>query len=119
MQEVRVKNKWEEWILFILKGVEHTAEETISQIQSIKKLFVKTQDKIKKDAPKFYNKELIEILFEHPYSKIEYLTDRMGVSRITASKYLKGLRQIGILSSKQVWKETLYINSELFDLLRK
>lgn len=118
LQEVRIKDSWEEWILFILKGVEHTATETITQIQSIKKMLIRTQEQIKKDAPKLYNKEMIEILFEHPYSKIEYFTGRMGISRITASKYLKELEKIGIVSSKQVWKETLFINTKLFDLLK-
>lgn len=119
LQEVRVKNKWEDWILYMLKGVEVTSHETIAQIKSIQKLFISTQEKIKKEAPKAYDKELIEILFEHPYCKTEILTTRLKISRITASKYLKQLEAIGILKSKQVWKETLYVNTKLFELLKK
>jgi Fic family protein len=119
LQEVRTKNKWEDWVLYVLKGVEETSNETIAQIKAIQKLFINTQEKIKKEAPKAYDKELIEILFEHPYCKTEILTTRLKISRITASKYLKQLQNIGILKSKQVWKETLYINTKLFDLLKK
>lgn len=119
LQEVRIKDNWEEWILFILRGIEHTSKETIFQIQSIKNLFLKTQEQIKKDAPKYYSKELVELLFEQPYCKIENVTSRLGVSRLTASKYLKGLEKTGTLKSKRVWKETLFINSQLFDLLKK
>jgi len=119
LQEVRTKNKWDEWILYMLKGVEETSHETIAQIKAIQKLFVSTQEKIKKEAPKAYDKELIEILFEHPYCKTEILINRMKISRITASKYLKQLEEIDILKSKQVWKETLYINTKLFELLKK
>ena len=119
LQEIRLKDNWEEWILFILKGVEVTAKETISQVQKINKLFIRTQEKMKIEAEKSYNKELLELLFEHPYCKIDYLIDRLKISRITASKYLKELEKLGILQSKKVWKETLYINTELFDLLKK
>ena len=119
LQEVRTKGKWEAWVLYILKGVEVTSQETIAQIKAIQKLFVNTQEKIKKEAPKAYDKELIEILFEHPYCKTEMLTARLRISRITASKYLKQLQVIGILKPKRVWRETLYINTKLFELLKR
>ncbi len=119
LQEVRTKGAWEDWILFMLKGVEETAHETITQIKAIQKLFLRTQEKIKKGIPKAYNKELLEILFEHPYCKIEILTSRLKISRITASKYLKQLEGLGVLKSKRVWKETIYVNTSLFELLRK
>lgn len=119
LQEVRTKENWEEWILFMLKAVEQTARETIARVNEINRLFSVTQELARKKAPKIYSKELIELLFEHPYSKIEYVTERLGISRITASKYLKELETAGILQSKQIWKETLYVNTMLFDLLRK
>ncbi len=116
---MRVKGNWEDWVLYILKGVEQTAKKTISQVQGINQLFIKTQEKIKNAIEKSYNKELAELLFEHPYCKTGYLTERLKISRITASKYLKELEKQGILQSKKIWKETLYINTELFDLLKK
>lgn len=117
--EVKNKDNWQEWILFILKGVEEISRETILQIEAISKLFVATQDMIKNKAGNLYNKELLELLFEQPYCKIELVVDRLKVSRVTAAKYLKGLEQIGFLHSKKVWKETLYINTALFDLLKQ
>jgi Fic family protein len=119
LQEVRTRNNWENWILYMLEAEQQTARQTIDQIESIKKLFKSTQERIRKEAPKAYDKELIEVLFEHPYCKIEILTDRLQVSRITASKYLKQLEEIGVVRSRKVWKETLYINTRLFDLLKK
>jgi Fic family protein len=119
LQEIRIKGVWEEWVLYILKGVEETAHGAINQIQEIKKLFSNTQEHMKKKAEKSYSKELLELLFEHPYCKIEYVIDRLKVSRITASKYLKDLEGAGILETKRIWKEVLYINSKLFELLKK
>jgi Fic family protein len=118
LQDVRLKDNWEEWILFILKGIEDTAVETIKQIRDINHLFDKIREKIRKNLPQLYDKELCELLFEQPYSKIEYLVQRLGISRITASKYLRELEKIGVLESKKIWKETLYVNTELFDLLK-
>jgi Fic family protein len=119
LQEVRTKDSWEGWMLYMLKGVEETALITTVQIKAIQKLFTQTQEKVKKDAPKSYDKELIEVLFEHPYCKTEILTTRLNISRITATKYLKQLQKMGIIKPKKVWKETLYVNTKLFDLLKK
>jgi Fic family protein len=119
LQEVRTNNKWEDWILYILKGIEITANATINQVTEINTLFEQTKEKTKNEIPKIYSKELIELLFEHPYSKSEYLENRLSISRITAAKYLKAIENIGILQSKKVWKETLYINTALYELLTK
>lgn len=118
LQEVRTRGRWEDWILFMLSGVEETARETITQIKAIHKLFLRTQEQIKEATPKGYSKELVEILFEHPYCKAEILTSRLKISRITASKYLKQLKALGVLKSRRVWKETIYVNTRLFELLR-
>lgn len=119
LQQVRTDGDWEAWIIYLLKGIEVTSRETIERIKTIQKLLQSTQEKIRKEAPTAYDKELVEVLFEHPYCKTEIIVTRLGVSRLTASKYLKQLEAIGILKSRKIWKETLYINTRLFDLLRK
>jgi Fic family protein len=119
LQEVRTKNNWEGWILYMLNGIEQSATKTIGQIKDINQLFEKTQEKIKKGLQKTYTKELLEVLFEHPYCKIENITQRLGISRITATKYLKELELLGVLQSKKIWKETIYINTGLYNLLKK
>ncbi len=118
LQQVRLNENWEEWILFILHGVEQTAKDTISQIKKINNLFQRISEKIKLEVRRPFNKELLELLFEQPYCKIDLVVERLNISRITASKYLKELKAIGILEAKQVWKETIYINTKLFDLLK-
>ncbi|MFN5181480.1 MAG: Fic family protein [Bacteroidota bacterium] len=119
LQRVRTSNDWESWILFMLKGVEYSANEAIDQVNGIYKIFNTTQEIIQKKKSKIYSKELVELLFEHPYCKSEYLEKRLGISRITAAKYLKELEKISILESKKFWKETIYINKKLFDFLKK
>lgn len=111
--------EWEEWILFMLKAIEITSKQTISKINTIRELLELTIQKIQIDAPKIYKKELVELLFEQPYSKIGFVVDYLGVERKAASRYLKELQRIGVLESQIVGRETLYINKELIEILKK
>ena len=116
------KNKigeWEEWILFMLKAVETTSSQTIEKINTIRNLLDKTIGKVQTDAPKIYKKELVELLFEQPYSKIEFVVNQLKVERKAASRYLKELEKIGVLESQKVGRETLYINKKLIEILSK
>lgn len=119
LQSVRTEQNWADWILFILRAVEETAQQTIAQISAIQALFDETITQIRQKAPKVYSKELVEVLFEYPYSKIDFLVERLVVERRTASKYLHTLEALGILKAERKWKETLFINTRLFELLRQ
>ena len=66
-----------------------------------------------------YKKELIELLFEQPYSKIEFVVNKLNVERKAASRYLRELESIGVVESEKVGRETLYINKELIEILKK
>ena len=109
--------KWDEWIIFMLKAVEYTSKETIVKITNIKNQLDATIIKVQEKAPKLYRKELVELLFEQPYSKIEFVVNKLGVERKAASRYLKELEDIGIIESKKIGRETLYINRELIEIL--
>ncbi|MCF8379070.1 MAG: Fic family protein [Bacteroidales bacterium] len=111
--------EWEEWILFMLKALETTSIQTIEKINKIRNLLDKTIEKVQIDAPKIYKKELVELLFEQPYSKIEFVVNQLKVERKAASRYLKELEKIGILESQKVGRETLYINKKLIEILKK
>jgi Fic family protein len=119
LQEVRIKNNWEDWILYMLKGIEQTAKSTIEQINKINHLFSETQKMVQDKLPRIYSKDLIEQLFIHPYCKIEFLVNNLGIERKAASRYLNGLEEIGILKSQQKGKEVIFINTKLYNLLKK
>lgn len=119
LQEVRTKDNWEGWILFMLKAIEDTATKAISQIHGINSIFNEIQDKVKNEAPKIYSKDLIEQLFVHPYTKIEYISNGLGVERKAASRYLKTLESIGILKLEPIGKENIFINQQLYQLLKQ
>lgn len=118
LQEVRKRGAWENWILYILDGIEETSKHTLKKIKLIKESLEKTLEKVRNDMPKIYSKELVEIIYENPYSKIEFLVNKLHINRKTASKYLKELEDAKILFPLQAGKERLYINNELMGILK-
>ncbi len=119
LQEVRTRQNWEEWTLYICRAVEVTALETINQINQINSLFDLTAERIRSEKPKMYSKDLVELLFVQPYCRIDNIMQQLGVSRPTASRYLNELSEAGILNTRQVWKETLFIHEALLRVLKE
>ena len=119
LQEVRTKGSWEEWIIYMLEGIEQTATKQVQLINDIKELMDNTKQKLKAELPKIYSKDLLEVLFIHPYTKIDMLVDNLELHRDTASKHLKAMEKIGILNSVQIKNTRFYVNVKLFELLQK
>jgi Fic family protein len=119
LNQLNKTGEWEEWIIFMLKAVEHTSKDTIRKITKIKDQLDSTIIKVQNEAPKVYRKELVELLFEQPYSKIEFVIEKLGVERKAASRYLKELENIGVLESQKIGRETLYINKTLIEILKQ
>jgi Fic family protein len=108
---------WEEWVLFILDAVEQTSYQTIRLVRGIRDLMQHHKKLMREELPKIYSQDLLNNLFRHPYTKIEFVMQELQVSRITATKYLNELVRIGLLSKHKKWKENFYLNDSLFDLL--
>lgn len=118
LQKVRDENIWEDWILFMIKGVEETAKETTELILSMKKMMLDFKHRLR-DNYKFYSQDLLNNLFKHPYTKIEFIVKDLGVSRLTASNYLNKLTDDGILKKEKLGTGNYYINIDLVELLTK
>ena len=126
LQKVRTDNAWEEWIIWMLKGVEQTSKETILVVNKIKNLM----DIYKKDirnSHAFYSHDLINILFKHPYTKISFLEKELKIHRHTAAGYLNTLSETDssiepgrkILTKVKIGKSNYYINDPLLNILKK
>jgi len=118
LQKVRDENLWEEWLLFMIKGIEITSRETIELIIKIKDLMLDFKHKLR-DNYKFYSQDLLNNLFKHPYTKIEFLVNDLDVSRLTAGNYLNKLAEDKMLRKDKLGTGNYYINEDLFELLTK
>jgi len=118
LQEVREKNNWEEWLLFMIKGIDQTSRETIDLIIQIRELMM-TYKHTLRDKYKFYSQDLLNNLFKHPYTKIEFIQRDLNVSRITAANYLNQLADDKLLTKKKLGTGNYYINEPLFELLSR
>ena len=118
LQSVRENGDWESWISYMIRGVENTARETILLIEELKILIAEMQILLR-SRYKFYSQELLNNLFEHPYTKIEFLVRDLGVSRITAANYLNQLAADGVLRKERLGTGNYYVNERLFELLSK
>lgn len=108
--------QWEEWVMFILKGVEETSGDTISLVKAISALMTEFKIRLRAIFGAKYRHDLLNNLFRHPYTKIEFVEQDLMVSRQTASKYLDAIVKDGLLTKMKMGKENYYINDALFDI---
>jgi Fic family protein len=116
LQQVRETGRWEDWILYILTGIEQTSKETIDLIVKIRKLMQEYKQGIRTQMPKVYSQDLLNNLFRHPYTKIEFVMKDLQVSRLTARRYLELLVSHGFLNKEKIGRSNFYINAPLFSL---
>ena len=110
---------WEEWLLYMLEGVRSTAIWTTQKISSIRQLSDHTADHVRTELPKIYSRELIDVIFEHPYCRISDVVKAGIAKRQTASEYLKKLVNLGVLEQHQMGREQLFLHPKLLMLVTK
>lgn len=116
LQSVREEDRWEEWVMYMLEGIEQTATLAVETIQAINIALQDYKHRIRNDY-KFYSQDLINNLFNHPYTKIEFVQRDLQVSRITATKYLDALTAGGFLNKQKMGRGNYYINIALNSIL--
>ena len=116
LQSVRSTGEWEPWLLYMLAAVEETSIETLRLIEEIRTLMADYKVRIRRDHAKIYSQDLLNNLFRHPYTRIEYVQTELGVSRPTATKYLDELATGGLLLKHRVGRSNYYINQPLVGL---
>jgi Fic family protein len=117
LQKTREIKDWSSWLLYILEGVEQTSLQTIGLIEAIQSMMQSQKHLIRDELPKIYSQDLLNNLFRHPYTKIDFVMKELNVSRMTANKYLEELVRIGLLTKHKIGRENYYVNFNLYDLL--
>ena len=116
LQQTRITGNWEPWILYMLDGIEETSKQTTKIILDIKKLMMEYKHRMRAELPKIYSQDLLNNIFRHPSTKIDFMKDEIGVSRLTATKYLDKLSEAGFLKKHKIGRHNYYINKPLLDL---
>lgn len=116
LQRVRDHGDWESWVLFMLDSVEQTARESIQTINNIRDLMMDYKHRIREQSPKMYSQDLLNNLFRHPYTKIEFVMNDLRVSRLTATRYLDKLTANGFLEKHKLGRSNYYINRPLLNV---
>jgi Fic family protein len=117
LQTVRENDGWEEWVMYMLTAVEQTARDGISTVESIRNALFDLKHRIRKQHPRLYSQDLINNLFSHPYTKIQFVERDLDVTRITATKYLNTLAESGFLEKLRIGRSNFYVNLPLYAIL--
>jgi Fic family protein len=119
LRRVTEEGAWIEWVLYMLDAVEQTSLRTRQQIIDILALMESVRERVQREAPGVYSKDLIEQVFRQPYCKIQFL-ERAGLgTRQTCAKYLRELERLGVLSGQKIGREVYFVNEPLFGLLTR
>lgn len=116
LQVVRETGQWEEWLLYMLNGIEATARETLDLVEGIRQLMAQTKNRMRTEHQKIYSQDLLNNLFRHPYTRIDFVQNELSVSRPTATKYLDELAESGLLLKHREGRNNYYINEPLVAL---
>lgn len=116
LQAVRDGGAWEDWVVFMLEAVAETSVTTVQLVEGIREQMARVKHRMREDLPKLYSQDLLNNLFRHPYTRIEYVQNDLGVTRQTAARYLDTLAEQGFVEKHRSGKSNYYINSELVRL---
>jgi len=116
LQSVREDGDWEPWLLYMLDAVASTSIETLRLVEGIRSLMADYKNQIRSNRRRIYSQELLNILFRHPYTRIEHVQRELDTTRQTASRYLDELVLEGLLTKHKFGKSNYYVNDGLADL---
>ena len=116
LQDVRTRDAWEEWVLFMLEAVASTSEATLVLVEGIRDQMLDMKQTLRTVLPKLYSQDLLNNLFRHPYTRIDFVVGDLGVSRQTAARYLDTLAAHGLVEKVQVGRNNYFINAKLVRL---
>lgn len=116
LQAVRDDNKWEEWVVFMLHCVAKAALDARILVINIRILMQDFKQRMRDNLPRIYAQDLLNNLFRHPYTRIDFVEADLGVTRQTASHYLRLLTEHDFVSEVKVGTGKYYINDALVKL---
>jgi Fic family protein len=118
LQGVRDEGQWEDWVVYMLNGVAQTATLTLDLVENIRAQMAIAKQKMRAQLPKLYSHDLLNTLFRHPYTRIEFVVMDLGVTRQTAAKYLDTLAANGFVKKVSAGRSNYFVNEDLVALFQ-
>lgn len=116
LQGVREDGNWEPWLLYMIEAVAATSQTTLVLIEGIRSMMAAYKHRMRSEYPQLYSQELLNNLFRHPYTRIDFVQSDLGITRQTAAKYLDRLAEAGFVQKHQAGRSNYYINRPLMEL---
>jgi Fic family protein len=116
LQGVRTSGDWEAWVLYILAAVAETAQTTLVLVEGVRSQMASVKQRLRADLPAIYSQDLLNNLFRHPYTRIEFVEKDLAVTRQTAAKYLDRLATHGFVTKQRSGRSNYYVNTDLVRL---
>lgn len=108
---------WQAWVMFMLHAVADTAQRAVQLVSGMRELMAETKRRLRADLPRLYSQDLLNNLFRHPYTRIEFVQRDLNVTRQTAARYLRQLARAGLVQEHSQGKHLYFINAPLVQLL--
>jgi Fic family protein len=119
LRRITETGAWEDWIVYVLEGVEQTAIATKNKILAVREAMLRATERARHEMQRGFSQELIELIFQQPYTRISSLQQAGIAKRDAASEYLRELARLGFLRGAKRGREMLYVNEELLDILTR
>lgn len=117
LQAVRTEGRWEDWLLYMLEAVALTAETTLGLVEGIRAQMADMKHRMRDQLPKLYSQDMLNNLFRHPYTRIDYVQQELGLkARQTAARYLDTLAEHDFVEKRTIGRNNYYINVALVRL---
>jgi len=116
LQQVRESGAWEEWLLYMIRAIDETSKTTLHLVEAIRQQMADMKRRLRADLPALYSQDLLNNLFRHPYTRIEFIERDLQLSRQTASRYLEKLTEKGFVEKHKKGRQNYYINTPLVGL---
>lgn len=117
LRAITEQGAWEPWLLYMLRGIETTAQTTRERIEAIRRLLDEWIDRARREIPQIYSKDLMEAVFRLPYSKARFLEELGLGHRNTTAKYLRALVDLGLLKPIKKGRDIYYLNEPFYRAL--
>ena len=108
---------WRDWVVYILSAVAKSATITLALLRMLRSKMASVDARVREQLPKIHSRGLVANLFGHPYTHVEVLRKEMGLSRITATKYLEQLARREFVTKRKSGRYNYFCNDDLVTLL--